>query len=797
MMRQVGLLGLAGLALSAVAAFAQTAAAPPGGPPSPSPPAAAQPAASAAVPVATLPTVEVIGTSPLPGVGVPADELPANVQVLAPAPVTKYGAQPLTTQLNRNVGSVNVNENQDNPYQPDVLYRGFESSPILGTPIGIAVYQNGIRLNEPFGDNVNWDLVPQFAVHSTNVFPTNPVFGLNALGGAIVMDMKTGFNYQGAEADLAGGSFGQQQYTAQYGKQIGNFAAYIGGNAYNEVGFRDFSNSQVRQLYGDIGVQGPWGSLNLDFTGANNRLSGIGPTPIQLVDINRSAVYTSPQVFHNTLRMSSLRGNFFATDTLSFQTLFYVRSATRTVNNGNNTDAQLCTDPSLLCFGDDTTPLIDTSGFQVPSGILGGGIPGELDNSSIVSLGLGGALQSTYTAPLFGHDNHLVVGASLDHGNVDFGSTSELGVINAETLVVSGVGVYINQPDGSFGPVRLETTNSYYGIFASDTFQVTPQFAVTGGLRYNLAQIRLIDELGTALNGYSTFNRVNPAIGGTYKFLPNLTGYFGYATANRAPTAGEIACSDPARPCSLDNFLTSDPPGLQQVVARTYEVGLRGTLAPRAIPGRVQWNFDLFRTNLENDIYNVPSTILNTGYFTNVGGTRRQGIELGITYDYEKWHAYANYSFIQATFQSDITLASPNNPFADPQGNIHVVPGDILPGIPENRLKLGADYQVTPAWSVGGNVLFFGNQYYFGDESNQNSPLPGYIVVNLHSTYQVAKHFQLFAQLQNVFNNDYATYGILGDASAVPLPGVPNPSDPRFVSVAAPIAVFGGLKITF
>jgi iron complex outermembrane receptor protein len=781
------------LLLPSVAAQAQPA--PESAAPITAPPAQPSPQAPART---TLPEVVVIGTTPLPGVGIDRDKLPANA-ISIPGPDTaKQGPAGLGTALDERLGSVNVNANQDNPFQPDIQYRGFEASPILGTPIGVAVYQNGIRLNEPFGDNVNWDLVPDFAINRLSVIPTNPVYGLNALGGAMVIDMKNGFNFQGGEAEASGGSFGRRQFTLQYGKQVGNIAAYIGGNAYNDEGFRKFSPSQVRQLYADIGVEGPAGSLHLSFTGANNNIIGVGPTPIQLVDIDRRAVFTSPQKFHNTLLMPSLNGNYIASDTLSFQSDFYLRSAGRHVFNGNTTDAQLCADPTLLCFGDTTTPLIGTSGAQVPSSVLGGGIPGQNDNSSITSLGLGGSLQGTYTAPLLGHGNRLVVGAGLDHADVDFNSTDELGTIDPNTLLVSGLGIIIDQPDGSLGPIRLETTTSYYGVYASDTLDVTPKLAVTAGARYNVALIHLIDKLGTALNGESRFSRLNPAVGATYKILPNLTGYFGYAESNRAPTAGEIACSDPARPCSLDNFLTSDPPGLKQVVARTYEAGLRGRLrAGTSETARIDWNIGLFRTDLDNDILNVPSAIISSGFFQNVGGTRRQGIEAGIGYRDDKWNVSANYSLIDATFQSAITLSSPNNPSADAAGDIQVRPGDHLPGIPQHRLKLSADYAITDKWTFGGNVIVASDQYFFGDQSNQNPKLGGYYVVNLHSSYAITDNVELFVLVDNLFDRKYATFAIFGDVTKTPLPGVANPSDPRFESVSPPLSAFGGLRIRF
>ncbi|HTY65209.1 MAG TPA: TonB-dependent receptor [Alphaproteobacteria bacterium] len=754
-------------------------------------------AADQAPPSATLPTVEVIGTSPVPGTGIDRDKVPSNVQTLSAPDVAKQGPAGLGTSLDQRLGSVNINTNQDNPYQPDLQYRGFEASPILGTPIGVAVYQNGIRLNEPFGDNVSFDLIPDFAVNRTSIIPSNPVYGLNALGGALVLDMKNGFNFQGSEASLSGGSFGRRQLTLQNGADLGgNVATYVGGNYYQDDGFRLRSPSLVRQLYSDIGAERDRTSVHLSFTAANNYLIGVGPTPVQLVDVQRNAVFTAPQQFHDTVLMPALTANYAATDTLSFQSNVYVRSAGRKVLNGNTSDAQACDDATLLCLGNSSTALIDTSGNQIASSLLNGGTAGENDNSLITSFGAGGSLQGTETAQLLGHTNNFVMGASIDHGEVNFSSTSELGVIDPTTLVVQGLGIFINQPDGSLGPINVKTFNDYYGFYMSDTLDVTDRLSLTAGGRYNIAQIDLHDQLGGAINGNNRFSRFNPAGGLAYKILPNLTAYAGYAEANRAPTAGEIACSDPARPCSLDNFLTSDPPGLKQVVARTYEVGLRGRFGAGA-NGRMDWNAGLFRTDLSDDILNVPSSIINSGFFQNVGDTRRQGIEAGLGYRDDKWRMNVSYSYIDATFESPISLSSPNNPAADANGNIQVQPGNRLPGIPKNRLKLDTDYAVTDRWSIGGNLIFETSQFFFGDSSNQNAPLAGFFLVNLRSSYQVTDNVEAFVLVENLFDRKYSTFGIYGDVTKTPLPGVDNPSDPRFISVGPPLAAFGGVRIRF
>ena len=257
--------------------------------------------------------------------------------------------------------------------------------------------------------------------------------------------------------------------------------------------------SQVRQLYADVGGESERGSVHVTFTGANNNLQGIGPTPIQLVDIDRSAVFVSPQTFLDTLAMTSVNGNFKATEALSFQTNFYYRGASRKSFAGNITEVQPCdaSIPNTLCFGDSTTVLVDTSGNPVMN-ILNGLPPGQDDNATVTSVGLGGSAQATYTAPLFGHDNHLVVGASLDHGNVDYTSVNIVSVIDPVSLVTTPLGRSSRSPTARWCRSGWRRRTAITGVYFSDTFNLTPELAVTAGGRYNLAMIRLIDKLGSA-----------------------------------------------------------------------------------------------------------------------------------------------------------------------------------------------------------------------------------------------------------------------------------------------------------
>ncbi len=253
----------------------------------------------------------------------------------------------------------------------------------------------------------------------------------------------------------------------------------------------------------------------------------------------------------------------------------------------------------------------------------------------------------------------------------------------------------------------------------------------------------------------------NPAVGATYKVLPVMTVYGGWSTNNRTPTASEIECSDPLTPCLLPTNLAGDPPNLKQVISHTVELGVRGTL-PDVAGGQLTYNLSGFRTLLSDDIFGIATSI-SQGFFQNIGDTRRAGFEAGLGYHADRWSAFANYSFVKATFQSTLLVPSPSNPFQDDNGDITVTPGDHMPGIPESRLKLGADFKIIPQWTVGATLNYVSSSYYVGDESNQLAPLPGYATVGLHSSYKPFPHFEIFASIENLLDRKYATWGILSD----------------------------------
>ena len=193
----------------------------------------------------------------------------------------------------------------------------------------------------------------------------------------------------------------------------------------------------------------------------------------------------------------------------------------------------------------------------------------------------------------------------------------------------------------------------------------------------------------------------------------------------------------------------------------------------------------------------MNSPIQGRAFFQNVGTTLRQGVDLSLQAKTDRLLAWFAYSYIGATFQTGFSASSPNNPGADAEGNIQIRPGNHLPGIPSNLWKLGLDYKATDAWTIGGTATAASGQFLFGDEANLNQKTPAYFVLNLHTSYQMTPHLQLFALIENAFNTAYYTFGTFSPTSSVPIVQVPGATNPRSYSPAAPIAGTVGIRITF
>ncbi|CAH2899450.1 MAG: TonB-dependent receptor [uncultured Paraburkholderia sp.] len=718
--------------------------------------------------VTTLAPVVVVGTTPLLGIGTPLAQVPANVQTVHAQDIAQQHRSTLTDYFAKNLPSVDIADAQGNPYQMNVNYRGFTASPLLGTPQGISVFVDGVRVNEPFGDVVNWDVLPQQAIDTIQLIPgSNPTYGLNTLGGALAITTKNGKTSPGGEAEVALGSWGRKSAQIEQGGTIGqNLDYYVTGNVANDNGWAEQNASRVRQIFGKLRYTDADTTLSLSAGGADNDLHGTQTIPRSFLG-NPKQPYTYPDQNLNTAGYLTLSGEHYFSDNVELSGNAYYRHF-RNSNLSSNTN------PNFGSIGDDGD--LDTTQAT--------------NEKSVVSTeSYGASLQLTLLGKLGGMENQFVAGVSADIANSRYTESSQDAVFT-DSRATLGIGNFTQQ-------TAAKTHNGNYGIYMQDTLSLTKQWSLTLAGRYNWADATIGDSSGLQpqLNGHHTFSRFNPAVGINWNPTSTFTAYATYNEGMRSPTAIELACADPAAPCSLPNDFVSDP-ALQPVISKTFEFGARGRVGQATT-----WSAAVYRTTLDNDIEFISSNgaASNRGFFQNVGRTRRQGFELSGRSQLGPLAVTASYSYIDATYRSAWTESSPSNSSADANGNIVVKPGDHLPGIPANTVKLQLDYAATAKWKVGANLTWRGGIYAQGDENNQdvNGKIAGYLLIDLDTSYQVTKQLQVFANITNLLDKRYASFGTLGEnffnGPNHTFDGA-NPSNEQFVGPGAPRGFWVGLR---
>ena len=721
-----------------------------------------------------LPTVEVIGTTLLPGLGTALKDVPANVQTFGRRDFDRQRPLDLTDFLGANANSVGVGAAQGNAYQQDINFRGFTASPLLGTPQGLSVFQDGVRINEAFGDVVNWDLVPRSAISSVQLIPgSNPVFGLNTLGGALAIYTRSGAPHPGAALELSAGSFERKSAEFEYGGQRDRLDYYVTGNFSDERGWAEHNPSRLKQFFGKLGYQDDRTDLDFALTLADNTLQGTQTLPESWLD-TPTQPYTYPDINENRLVFVTAKGSRFLAESLLLGGNAYYRKY-RNDNTSSNVNGD---------FGktDPVTGMPETN-------------EATNDRSVIATTAWGLGLQLTSTSALAGHGNQFVVGASGDFGSTGFTQRSQTANFGADRGTIA-TGPYVAVTD-------VGSDNRYLGVFFSDTLAFAEAWTLTVAGRYNYARVVISDRSGSdpGLNGASSFARFNPAAGINFNPSPTLTAYASYNEGMRAPTPIELTCSNAAAPCKLPNIFVGDPP-LQKVVSKTLETGARGRIGANA-----QWAASAYRTDLESDIAFIArgAGAANAGYFQTVGRTRRQGVELMGSTRWGSMLVTLRYNHIDATFRSAFIAASPNNSTADGSGAIAVNPGNRMPGIPADSAKLRAEWDLSERAALGVTVVYASSQYAHGDENNQDrhSSVPGYALANLDAQFRLTPDLLLFANVDNVTNRRYQNFGLLGanaftgpDRSFGPAQGIAPESD-QFRGLGTPRGVWVGLRYTF
>jgi outer membrane receptor protein involved in Fe transport len=805
--------------------------------------------------------VEVVGTTPLAGVGVPVEQVPSNVQVVKGSEIQNQQSLGVADFMNQNLSGVNINEAQNNPYQPDVNFRGFTASPLVGTPQGLSVYQDGVRINEPLGDSVNWDLIPQNAISSMTLMPgSNPLFGLNTLGGALSVQTKSGDHHPGGGLQVLGGSFGRWAVEGEYGGKTADGVSYFfAGNKFEENGWRDGSPSDVLQGFAKLGWSNEKTDVDISFSGADTDLTGNGFQAQSLLGQagGYDSIYTKPDNTQNQLSFVNSKVSHWLSDELLLTTNAYFRqNKTKTLNGDVNDEYEVLYEN---CDGWATTA--NGCEHKYDQGVN--------NRSNTTNKSFGGTVQTSWV----NDRNLLITGMSLDLGRIAFNQTEQ----EAEEFNAARGFDAADLSSTIDTAVDLSAKSRTWSLFATDTFAVTPKLAFTVSARYNDTHLNVTDKLaahhegscmvkadgsvvdcdtnGAAVGDYVTlsgeeatastlgsgthrvvglaggdaggihnYNRLNPAVGMTYAFTPEMNTYLGYNEGSRAPSPIETGCADPLHPCLLPNAMAGDPP-LQQVVAKTFEGGFRGKLGQDT-----RWSLGAYRAVNHNDLQFIASGTTGAGYFDNVGKTRRQGLDMALNSKVGNFSWAAGYSLVDATYQDTFSIVSEANSSrrdnADGVAVITVSKGNKMAGIAKHQFKLRGLWQATPNWSIGTTGVAFSDQYARGNENNQHvamtsaqqsaatggddtnayngsGKVKGYAIFNLDTRYNFnASGWQLFGKVNNVFDRKYYSSGLLGENS---FNGTNNnafatnaeSTKELFLAPGAPRAAWVGLRYDF
>lgn len=704
----------------------------------------------------SLKEVQVINTSPLPGIGIEKNKLPYDAQSVNSQTLKNSNTLNITEFMNENLNGVNLNDIQGSPYQADVTYRGSRASATLGAAQGLSVYMDGVRVNEPFGDVVNWDMLPEAAFENVTLVPgSNPIYGLNTLGGALAFTTKSGLTTQGNELGLSLGSFGRLKLDVTHGgKSNDGWHRFVAASAFAEDGWRDYSKGNLQNLFVKLGRTKEDTNWDVSFLYGLSKLVGNGLTPSTnygadgadaehpvdgLYELSRKAVYSHPDETQNNTTLLTFNLQHVLDANTELATTAYVRSSQQKRMGG---DVEWDS-------GDANSDGTIDPGEGEAEGLI------RHSKTSQTSYGI----SANFTKILDAHQ--ITAGASLDQSVSKYGASEETACVTSASRGVSDCA----GTEADTAGVKGGTTS--LGVYLADTMKWGDNTYFTVAGRYNQTTVdNTITSYFLAGNPRLapveldkekfTYRSLNPSFGLSHKVNDNLTVFGNWAQSNRAPTVIELGCANPDEPCQLPTGLQSDP-FLSQVIARTIEGGMRWKNS-----SNYNLAVSVYRTENTNDILFSPSQVPGFGFFQNFDKTRYQGIDISASKSWTTVRLNAAYSYLHATYEADGKL------FAGDR-EMTIESGMRLPGIPLHTFKLNMDWQATQQLSLGAGLQYRSSLRTQGNEDGlvadgeaADASIKAHTLLNLKANYQLQKGLTLFGKINNVLDTRYETYGMIG-----------------------------------
>lgn len=730
--------------------------------------------------------VDIVGALPFADAAVDADRLPYALQSLDREALRDSQGGNLAQTMARKLNGLTLNEIIGSPFQVDLSYRGFRASPLLGTSQGLSVYLDGVRINEAFGDVVNWDMLPEAAIGRLALVPgSNPLYGLNTLGGAIALETKSGLSDPGAEIGVSAGSYGRRRVDLAWGANDGAWHGFVAATLFDEDGWRRHSAGHLANGLVKLGRKGRSTDWSATLTGGRSRMLGNGLLPDALYQADRRAVYTHPDRSGNRLAQGALQLSHRLGPAMELKATAYLRDSRRDTVGGDGGDeygdyVEDCADG----FGaDGTSAEPDECAFTRADGAALH--PASLNTTATRQRGSGASLNLQRRAG----EDVFDLGATFDRSRVRYAQFEQEGWFTGTRGVEA-------DPDEEIEPASSVTGSARAAsAYAAATLALGSTTGLAVSARFNRARVSntIVTEDGPKPHESFTYARLNPALGITHT-RGGLTWFANAAQSNRVPTVIELGCADPEEPCRLPVGLQSDP-YLKQVVSRTVELGLRGDGFSAA----------LFRTVNRDDILFGRAGISRAGYFSNFDRTVHQGAELSWSFRKGGLFLRADYSYLDAAYGAAGVLFTGAR-------SVQVRDGTRIAGLPRHTLKLALEWQANENVILGAGLraqsrmASQGNEDGLVDDEGETRgdwSIAGHAVLDLHAGWTPAPGWQLFARVGNALDRRHESFGALavdlfpGGRLLQPHAGAVDPRITRFVAPGAPRTLAAGLRYRF
>ncbi|MBV6786779.1 TonB-dependent receptor [Xanthomonas campestris pv. uppalii] len=716
--------------------------------------------------VTWLDRIEVTAT-PIPGTTIDAAQLPYMVQSASNAELSRGRSNNLSDLLQRRFIGVDGNDVQGSAFQNDLTFHGFRASALPGASQGVSVYLDGVRFNEPFADIVSWDMLPEAAISAVTLMPgSNPLFGPNTLGGAVVLSTASGLTAPGLQGEASIGSGARKRLDASYGVAgADGWHGFVALTGFDENGWRAASEGRLGTVFGKVGKQGEQTDWSLSLLHGRSRLIGNGLLPDTrytdegpepgLYRADRRSVYTSPDLTRNRNTLLSVQlDHRFDADT-ALHALAYSKMGRRDSVNGHiGQDYEEFVEECASGYATDGSALdADCDVARTDADTLH---TGALNTTQMRQHAQGIALNLSMQWGA----HALTAGATFDRGHVRYRQFARDGWVQPDRSVVADPAT----DRAFFSGVRGSTQT--LGVFLADTWALDDATHLTAAVRWN--HVVVDNVLSTADDGDRprerfVYAKANPSLGLTRRLASAVTLYGSVAQNSRAPTAIELGCADPTQPCRLPTGLQADP-RLEQIISRTYELGARWT--PSADRNAT---LSVYRADNRDDILFLRAPDTQLGYFDNVGRTRYQGVDAALHLRSGDWQWSAGYSYLDATYRSDGQLLSGERVIA-------LRPGLRIAALPRHNLKLGMEWQ-RDALTLGVGVRAVSGRVASGNEDGQvdnaeegqaaperlDIGTAGYALADLQARWTINARVSLFARIDNVFDRRYATYAAVAE----------------------------------